>query len=383
MGALVAATGLGVAAGLGSVLSSPMAASAAVSQIQVGVWAQSGGAPAPPTVPSGGLWVQSTSNGPTAISALRITSATTDTAPQLTLNVSKYTAPPATAQPQAPLLACPITGSWQPTDPSTPGAWSSAPTYDCTKAYATAIPSPDGTKMAMDLSALEDSSGVTNVALVPGQFDSPITGAAGTGAAAASTPPPPSNVLGTAPAPPAPAPTPADPTSQSAWPTYDATFNAPKPADVAVTENPAPPPSSIDQPADTTQVASAPLDTTATLPAAPSVPVDTTPVVASPTPQPPAAQTTPVVQPVVTRVAPRRLRPAAAIDPTSKTARTLSGLAFLALCAWAWQIFSKPGALTGDGLLSIYDMPATPLGAIRRRQLGAASARVGKAPALR
>ena len=357
-------------------------AQASASQIQVGVWSQSGGAPAPPTVPSGGLWVSSSPNGPTAISAVRISLAAGDTAPQLTLHVAQFNQPPSTpaAQTQSPILACAAQSQWQPTDPATPGALTAAPTYDCSKGQALGTPSSDNTTFVFDLTAFEDSTGTVNVVVVPGQIANPVQTAT-----APSPQPPPSSVLGGVPSPPAPAPTPADPTAPTAWPSFDATFNPPAASDVSVIAAPAAAtvatPDQSSAPDLSASADSVPLSAPSVLPstvadatvAAPAtLPTD---VVA---PSPPAAPAR-----ARSAVLPRRLQPVASvIDPTSKTARTLTGLVFLALCGWAWQLFSRSGGLASNGLLSLYDMPESGPIAASRKRFGTA-ARHGRPPSLR
>lgn len=356
------------------------AAHAGASGLQIGVWAATGGAPAPPTVPAGGLWVQSTPNGPTAISAMRFTLSPGDSLPAVVLHVAQFNAPPSTpaAQVTTPILACAVQGSWQPTDPATPGALSAAPAYDCSKGQAAGTPSPDNTKYVFDVAAFADANGTVQFVLVPGRTPNPTTAAT-----AASPVPPPANALAPVPAPPAPAPAVADPTAPTSWSSFDATFAPPAVGDIsvlAIAEAPATSPG--DALASTTAPAAG---TTDTEPATPTA-VLPVPVAASAPAAvlPTVVVATPAAKPPVRRsLAGRQLQPVAALtDPTSKSARALTGLVFVALCAWAWQLMTRHGALGPNGLLSLYDMPERGPLAVSRRRFGT-QARTGQPPSLR
>ncbi|MCU1448609.1 MAG: hypothetical protein JWP02_779 [Acidimicrobiales bacterium] len=165
--------------------------------------------PAPPTVPDGGLWVQSNASGPQAVSGVRVPLDAGDAAPTLVLVVHQA-APPD----QLALAAYPTTTSW----PAGPGqAWSSKPAYDPGGVAAAGTVSADGKQVTFDLSGLVTGDKL-NVVIAP---------------APVATPPP--------------APLPAPPPSP---PTFDATFEKPdahafrvQPApapDVGLTQQPAP-----------------------------------------------------------------------------------------------------------------------------------------------
>jgi hypothetical protein len=183
----------------------PLAASgragavSAVSGIQTGSWWQvqpaGGQLPPPANVPTKGVWVQSTSLGPEAISAIRFVLSGV-TAPVLHLRVHQ-------AQPAAlvAVIACPAKGPWKPT---TAGPWSLRPVADCSGAQASGALSSDGTHLTLDLSGLPITNGGVDVVIEPAMV-------------AASLPI----------AVPSPLPTPA--------PTFDATFEPVQAADIVLT----------------------------------------------------------------------------------------------------------------------------------------------------
>ena len=185
-------------------LAAPLAATgragavSTVSGIQTGSWWQvqpaGGQLPPPANVPTKGVWIQSTSLGPSAISAIRFVLSGA-AAPVLHLRVHQ-------AQPAAlvAVIACPAKGRWTPT---TAGPWSLRPVADCSGAQASGALSADGTHLTLDLSGLPNT-GTYDIVLQPAMV-------------AASLPV----------AVPSPLPTPA--------PTFDATFEPVQASDIALT----------------------------------------------------------------------------------------------------------------------------------------------------
>jgi hypothetical protein len=102
------------------------------------------GAPVPPPgVPEDGLAVETTPDGPSAISALRYTLAADEAQPALLLTVVDQ-------QGDVAIQACTATQAWKPTHG---GSWDQRPTYDC----GTAVdgePSQDGQRWRWELDPL-------------------------------------------------------------------------------------------------------------------------------------------------------------------------------------------------------------------------------------
>lgn len=377
-----AGLGLAVAAAVlaGPALSSFAAhpAGAEPDSIEIGVWwrDQLDGAslPAPPDVPSGGLWVSSDPGGPSAISAIRFAMADTDSAPVLTLHVAQSnTAPDSAAGTGAPrVLACVVTTPWQATTAGTPGAWSARPTYDCGKAQAPGLPSPDGTVVTFDLSAMAaDGGGTVTAALVPADVTNPVV--------TASPAPPPASPVPVAPGPaPAPLPAPPDPGAPTSPSTFDVTFNPPKVEDIAVTSTP--------KTATDSSAASVPdLSAAGDLSATASIgAVSSGALVSAPAPAAaPDVAAGPVqpAKPVVALPVPRAVRQAASSVSDRSTVRLVFGLLFAGLAGWAWRLFSQqPATSGGRAFLTLYDVP--PAATTDRPRL-ARGPRVGRPPSLR
>lgn len=113
--------------------------------------------PSPPTVPAGGLWVESDPTGPEALSAVRFTLVAGASDPVLTLDVDS--AQPAPSGGSGPgVVACPTASDWKP-GPG-PSAWSSRPTADCASGAVTGTYSASGDRLSFALASLLTASGV-------------------------------------------------------------------------------------------------------------------------------------------------------------------------------------------------------------------------------
>ncbi|MDQ1397528.1 MAG: hypothetical protein QOG64_2787 [Acidimicrobiaceae bacterium] len=216
-----------------------------VDRIDSGFWWQaepdSANVPQPPTVPPNGLWVSSVATGPQAISALRFSLVSGETAPVVKLKISSKngTDPPL-------VQACPTNGAWKPPG-ATPGPWSARPVYDCATHVAGAL-NGDSTMMSFDFGSMA-SSGQIDVALVPVALPSQVP--------AGSVPPAPVPVPTTLPPLPVPVPTtlppplpppPAPSPTTESYPNFDITFHLVTNADVAVDSQPVAIPSFDDVP---------------------------------------------------------------------------------------------------------------------------------------
>jgi hypothetical protein len=162
-----------------------------------------------------------------------------------------------------------------------------------------------------------------------------------------------------------------DPTQATGSPTFDVTFEPPKPSDVAVLPTA---PGNPVTPAAGADIAVGP---------APFGAMDV-----SPLPEV-AAQQTPTVAP--TAAVPMRPRalaaPVAKVVRTSRAVRTIAGLVFCAFAAWAWRVLASDSAggigATDDGDPLGPSLPAPPgTSPGLRRRLGSGP-RTGPPPALR
>jgi hypothetical protein len=155
--------------------SSPV--SAATIPVETGTWfiGQLAGLPPPPTVPSGGLWISGTPLGPYAFSAIRFTLPSDRGNPVLKLKVARLITAPSTplGTGQNPIVACLTTSSWKPTGTS-PGAWSAAPTYDCTKGEVSGVVANDGSTLSFELASMGKPGQTLSIALAPGTIANPI-----------------------------------------------------------------------------------------------------------------------------------------------------------------------------------------------------------------
>lgn len=115
--------------------------------------------PAPPEVPSGGLWVSSNPTGPQAISALRFQLADGYTNPVVTLRVAS-----ATPAGPLPLVACRAITAWK--EGKGPSNWADRPGSDCQSGSVTAAADPSGATMSFALQPLL-SSGSVDVVFEP------------------------------------------------------------------------------------------------------------------------------------------------------------------------------------------------------------------------
>lgn len=124
------------------------------------------GVPTPPDVPEGGLLVESTPEGATAIAALRFTLTSDEVQPILKLEVAE-----AANAGQAVIAACPAGAKWQPADG---GSWESKPPHACVEGSVSGVPSDDGSAWTFPVAALVPLfvEGVVDVVLVPGTTES-------------------------------------------------------------------------------------------------------------------------------------------------------------------------------------------------------------------
>jgi hypothetical protein len=121
--------------------------------------------PAPPQVPSGGLYIENGFTGPTAISALTFQVNPGDSVGSIALKIAGnpvITSPP---------VACPITAAGQNYQPAQGGAWGDAPAYDCTKAQVTGKVSSDNTTVTFDAGPLLDNGTIAAVIKAGGNAD--------------------------------------------------------------------------------------------------------------------------------------------------------------------------------------------------------------------
>ena len=275
--------------------------------------------PVPPTVPTGGLWVQYNASGATAFSAVRFTMAPTEAAPILSLGVHSQ-------QPSgvAIVVACIATTDW---NPVTAGPMSAAPAYDCARGSSQGTFNADGTVMTFDLSGFLVGDTI-NVVLRP----APV----GPAPPGVPLPAPPATLPVSIP----PAPTPTTvPTAPSPTP-FDITFEPPSAANIAIASVPL----ADESPNNTTPTTFA-FDTT------PAEPVFSGPIdlstessfITVPTTSPPRA-----VLPVVN--VPRQIIPALPAATTTNLARALAGAVFLLLAAWmARDMFGGAAPAGGSG----------------------------------
>lgn len=161
-----------------AVLGAPAASLAAELETHGWWWQpQTGQGPAlprPPHVPAEGLAVGRGVSGPTAVSAVRFSVASSEAAASLSLAVAEVV-PGSTVS----LVACPATATWFGTQA---GTWGTRPPSDCARGAAAGRPSPDGAAWNFDLSPI---GGVTDVVIQPApgeaglfeiSFDPPTAG---------------------------------------------------------------------------------------------------------------------------------------------------------------------------------------------------------------
>lgn len=147
------------------VLGSSMQPASGQAPDQVGWWYELNskalpiGAPAPPTVPEGGIYVQQGPDGPMAFGALRFR--VTDAA-SATLTLT--TAQGSTTTLGAPLQACATTSAWDAPLPA-PGYWEDAPEHGT--ACTPGVVSTDGKYVAFLFGTLFVTTGLIDVAVVP------------------------------------------------------------------------------------------------------------------------------------------------------------------------------------------------------------------------
>lgn len=121
--------------------------------------------PAPPQVPSGGLYIENGFTGPTAISALTFQVGAGDEVGSITLKVAGnpvITSPP---------VACPITPAGQNYKPAQGGPWTEAPAYDCTKSQVAGTVSSNSTTVTFAAGPLLENGTVAAVIKAGGTAD--------------------------------------------------------------------------------------------------------------------------------------------------------------------------------------------------------------------
>ena len=118
--------------------------------------------PAPPSVPSDGLYAANGPGGPAAVSGLEFTVPSGDTPGAMTLQIAGS---PVITQPP---VACPITGSGF--TPAQNGAWADRPTWDCTHQVTGSVNTAQ-TAVSFDTSQLASGSTVAVVVLAGGPAD--------------------------------------------------------------------------------------------------------------------------------------------------------------------------------------------------------------------
>jgi hypothetical protein len=308
--------------------------------VQTGMWfllSPGGVVPAPPTVPSNGLWVASLPVGPIAMSAVRFQMKPGEGQPILTLNFANLTKLPATPLGTGPypIVACPITSKWTPTG-ANPGPWSAHPTYDCSKGLVTGTVSTDQKRLIFDFTTITTPGQLVDLALIPGTVGNALVGILPI--AVPSLPPLPSLPDGLQ------IP---NPLASQGPSTFDASF-------AVVTRNAlntvtnvfgtsTSPPSVSAPPASTSSPSSQPT-------AAPTDvgPLASGPILASPAP---ALDQPVTATPAQTPVSPQQqvttpitnATPAGAVQPVSNTTgrRILAGLLLLALIYWAFEMLVR------------------------------------------
>ena len=136
--------------------------------------------PAPPDVPSGGLWVSSNPSGTQAISAIRFTLAPGQATAVVTLTV--HQAEPAS---QVALSACPTTSNWS--AGQGPGTWADRPVADCQSGQVPGQLNSGATTVTFNLTSLAAGSDVDAV-IVPTPATAPTGGTTPVTAPAAVAP---------------------------------------------------------------------------------------------------------------------------------------------------------------------------------------------------
>jgi hypothetical protein len=134
--------------------------------------------PAPPQVPSGGLYIQNGFTGPTAISAITFQVNPGDAVGSISLKIAGnpvITSPP---------VACKITAAGQNYQPAQGGSWNDQPAYDCTKVQVTGTVSSDNTTVTFDAGPLLDNGTVAAVIKAGGSADQVAFNAPGSDALA-------------------------------------------------------------------------------------------------------------------------------------------------------------------------------------------------------
>ncbi|HEX9682899.1 MAG TPA: hypothetical protein VGA13_07445 [Acidimicrobiales bacterium] len=121
--------------------------------------------PAPESVPSGGVAVGRTVDGPSAIAAAAFELSADETAPVLALTVAGDVAGDAAA-----LVACPPEQPWA---PAASGAWSERPSLDCDSGHVDGVRTADGAQWIFDLSTITHS-GILDVVIAPSTDSAPF-----------------------------------------------------------------------------------------------------------------------------------------------------------------------------------------------------------------
>jgi len=284
----------------------------AVDAIQAGSWwraqPSSGGAPAPPQVQQGGLWVAIDPSGPSAVSALRFTLAEGESAPLVTLRVNQATMPAG-----ASITACATTADWK---PATAGPWDAQPKPDCSSGVVAGTFSTDGTMVGFDLSPLVTGSEVNAV----------------------FTPNPPPSPAGTVSP---PVPIPGAPPVNSTPTAFDITFKPPATSDVNPRTEPVSDSGGGTDLGPTATDFSAPVQEA--LPS--SLPTDVSPSASTPS----ASSSAPASQPTAQAATPLPRAVRSALHRRDIRNRFIAGIAFLDLAGlWWWLSYRSPAAARVD-----------------------------------
>jgi len=298
------------AAGMAIAAAHPMAAGAAAG-IPAGYWwvAQpaTGVVPAPPQVPAGGLYVASTANGPSAVSAVRLATPSGARLASLVLHVHQVQQLDSFA-----VDAYATGGSWKPGDAQ---AWSSRPGPAIGALAIHGAVDANGKTVTFDLTDVKRA--VLNLVLVPG-----VNSGSQTAGVASS-------------------------------PTFDAAFEPVLPADVTVATT---------APSDTQQLPTAPAPRQQ--PVGAQAPPDATGNTGALQPPLPAAgqvqaSLPPPATPPVVATIPAAQQPVAAVVPAGRSTRDTILLAFLladAMIALVLQARRK-GSGDRDGRAGLYELP--------------------------
>ncbi len=112
--------------------------------------------PPPPDAPSGGIYVQGTLAGPTALGAVHFSSPGTSAGTVKLAIVGTNGA--------VEVAMCPTTSAWQAADG---GAWQKRPTFDCTSSKSLGVVAADGKSVVFQVTDAFAQAGEFDLAIVP------------------------------------------------------------------------------------------------------------------------------------------------------------------------------------------------------------------------